>query len=93
MGFFGNLLGQGLGHLAGGVMGDSGTGANIGGQLGGLLPFSHGGRVRTPGMRMPRPVVGLLRYAMGGVAQAPPVIGYSNGGAVQKKKRGRKSRK
>ena len=45
MGFLSNLLGQGLGYLGGGLFGDSGTGAKIGGALGNLLPFKKGGRV------------------------------------------------
>lgn len=45
MGFLGNLLGQGLGYLGGGLFGDSGTGSKIGGALGSFLPFKKGGRV------------------------------------------------
>jgi len=45
MGFLGNLLGQGLGYLGGGLFGDSGTGSKIGGALGNFLPFKKGGRV------------------------------------------------
>jgi hypothetical protein len=49
MGFLGNLLGQGLGYLGGGLFGDSGTGSKIGGALGNFLPFEKGGKV--PGGR------------------------------------------
>lgn len=47
MGFFGNLLGQGLGGLAGGLFGKKGQdiGAGIGGELGSLVPFKKGGAV------------------------------------------------
>lgn len=45
MGFFGELLGKGAGHVIGGLFGKSGTGETVGGALGGLLPFQHGGRV------------------------------------------------
>jgi hypothetical protein len=45
MGFFGNLLGQAVGGLGGGLFGHRDTGAQIGGTLGNLLPFRHGGRV------------------------------------------------
>ena len=51
MGLFGNLLGQGVGALAGGYFGgDQGrsTGQSVGGQLGNLLPFAKGGRVPGP---------------------------------------------
>lgn len=49
MGLFGNLIGQGLGSLAGGLIGHSKEGQTIGGTLGGFLPFAKGGRV--PGRR------------------------------------------
>jgi len=49
MGFFGNLLGQGLGGLAGGAIGHQKEGSAIGGTLGAMLPFAKGGRV--PGRR------------------------------------------
>lgn len=45
MGLFGNLVGQGLGSLAGGLIGHSKEGQAIGGTLGGFLPFATGGRV------------------------------------------------
>lgn len=45
MGLFGNLVGQGLGSLAGGLIGHSKEGQAIGGTLGGFLPFKKGGRV------------------------------------------------
>jgi len=48
MGFFGNLIGQGLGGLAGGLFGDKGRsiGAGVGGALGGgLIPFAGGGKI------------------------------------------------
>jgi hypothetical protein len=57
MGFLGNLLGQGLGYLGGGLFGDSGTGSKIGGALGNFLPFEKGGKV--PGGRG-KPVPTLL---------------------------------
>jgi hypothetical protein len=50
MGFFGNLIGKGLGGLAGGLFGDKGrsVGSDIGGTLGSaLIPFSKGGRLMT----------------------------------------------
>ena len=46
MGVFGNLLGQGLGSLAGGLIGHSKEGQTIGGTLGGFLPFKEGGMVK-----------------------------------------------
>lgn len=51
MGFFGNLLGQGVGALAGGLFGGKGrdVGAGIGGKLGSLLPFKTGGPVKKTG--------------------------------------------
>jgi len=51
MGVFGNLLGQGIGYLGGGLFGGQkakDTGRTIGGALGGLLPFKQGGKVRGP---------------------------------------------
>ena len=48
MGFFSNLLGQGLGGLAGGLIGGKkgqDIGAGIGGDLANLIPFKHGGAV------------------------------------------------
>jgi hypothetical protein len=51
MGFFGNLIGQGLGGFAGGLFGDKGRsiGAGVGGALGGgLIPFAGGGRIFNP---------------------------------------------
>ena len=46
MGFFGNLIGQGLGGLAGGLIGHQKEGSAIGGTLGGMaIPFAKGGRV------------------------------------------------
>jgi hypothetical protein len=48
MGFFGNLIGQGLGGLAGGAIGHQKEGAAIGGTLGGMLPFKKGGKVPGP---------------------------------------------
>lgn len=46
MGFFGNLIGQGLGGLAGGTIGHQKEGGAIGGTLGSMLiPFAKGGRV------------------------------------------------
>ena len=46
MGVIGNLLGQGLGHLVGGAFGHAGTGKDVGGFLGNLLPFKQGGAVK-----------------------------------------------
>lgn len=57
MGFFGNLIGQGLGGLAGGSIGHQKEGAAIGGTLGGMLPFAKGGRV--PG-KVGKPVRALV---------------------------------
>jgi hypothetical protein len=46
MGLFGNILGQGLGGLAGVLLGaDPNKTAGLGGQVGDLLPFKKGGRV------------------------------------------------
>lgn len=50
MGFFGNLIGQGLGGLAGGAIGHQREGAAIGGTLGGMLPFKKGGMVKKTGV-------------------------------------------
>lgn len=47
MGLFGNLVGQGLGSLAGGLIGHSKEGQAIGGTLGGFLPFARGGMVKN----------------------------------------------
>jgi hypothetical protein len=47
MGVFGNLLGQGLGRLGGGLFGQGDLGQNVGGQLGNLLPFKKGGRKKA----------------------------------------------
>lgn len=52
MGFFGNLIGQGLGGLAGGAIGHQREGAAIGGTLGGMLPFKKGGMVSRNGAIM-----------------------------------------
>jgi len=49
MGFFGNLLGQAIGGLGGGLFGQRDTGAKVGGTLGNLLPFSRGGIIVGPG--------------------------------------------
>ena len=49
MGFFGNLLGQGVGGLAGGLIGHQKEGSAIGGTLGSMLPFKKGGIVRRTG--------------------------------------------
>lgn len=57
MGFFGNLVGQGLGGLAGGFIGHQKEGSAIGGTLGSMLPFKKGGRV--PGARG-KPVKAML---------------------------------
>jgi hypothetical protein len=73
MGFFGNLIGQGLGGLAGGLFGDKGRsiGAGVGGAIGGgLIPFSKGGRLMSnPSMRMGgklRPLGRMPQMRMGG---------------------------
>jgi len=50
MGFFGNLLGQGLGGLAGGAIGHQKEGSAIGGTLGNMLPFKKGGMVKKTGV-------------------------------------------
>ena len=56
MGFLGNLIGQGAGHLIGGFVGGkqgSDLGAKIGGMAGGdLIPFKKGGKVKktTPAL-------------------------------------------
>lgn len=47
MGVFGNLLGQGLGRLGGGLFGQGDLGQNVGGSLGNLLPFKRGGRKKA----------------------------------------------
>lgn len=52
MGVFGNLLGQGLGNLAGGLIGHGKEGQAIGGTLGGFLPFAKGGKVAKTGLIM-----------------------------------------
>jgi hypothetical protein len=52
MGFFGSLLGKALGGGVGGLLGNQGTGADIGGFAGNLLPFAGGGVLsRGPIMR------------------------------------------
>jgi hypothetical protein len=46
MGFFGNLIGQGLGALGSHVLPIPGVnGRELGGALGGMLPFARGGIV------------------------------------------------
>jgi len=83
MGVFGNLIGQGLGNLAGGYFGQAGTGQTVGGALGSLLPFARGGRV-TQG-NAPRPVSfghKVQRFEKAGLVQPDPVYGYAVGGKV-----------
>jgi len=49
MGFFGNLIGQGLGALGSQLFPIPGvSGQELGGHLGNLLPFARGGVVPTP---------------------------------------------
>lgn len=49
MGFFGNLIGQGLGALGSQLFPIPGVdGAKLGGSLGGMLPFARGGVVPVP---------------------------------------------
>lgn len=46
MGFFGNLIGQGLGALGSKFIPIEGVdGQKLGGTIGNLFPFKHGGRV------------------------------------------------
>ena len=51
MGFFGSLIGQGLGKIGEGLLGKTKgiDGAELGGGLGGLLPFKTGGHVKKTG--------------------------------------------
>lgn len=56
MGFFGNLIGKGLGGLAGSIFGDKGrdVGSELGGTLGSnFIPFRRGGRVGVVMREMP----------------------------------------
>ena len=46
MGFFGNLIGGGLGHIGGGILGNSDAGRSIGSGIGSFLPFKRGGKVK-----------------------------------------------
>jgi hypothetical protein len=48
MGFFGNLIGSGLGGLGGALIGNPSGGADFGSKLGNLLPFRRGGMVPRP---------------------------------------------
>lgn len=49
MGFFGNLIGQGLGALGSQFLPIPGVnGQELGGHLGGMLPFARGGVVPVP---------------------------------------------
>ena len=49
MGFFGSLLGRGLGALGSHLFPIKGIdGAQVGEQLGGFLPFRKGGKVKKP---------------------------------------------
>ena len=60
MGFFGNLLGQGLGALGSQLFPIAGVdGAKLGGSLGGMLPFARGGVIPVP----------VNRYKKGGKIQ------------------------
>ena len=55
MGFFGNLIGQGLGALGSMVLPIPGVnGAQLGGHLGGLLPFKKGGKVKVKKVKAPK---------------------------------------
>jgi hypothetical protein len=51
MGFFGSLIGQGLGKIGENLLGKTAgiDGAALGGGLGGLLPFKTGGPVKKTG--------------------------------------------
>lgn len=51
MGFFGSLIGQGLGKIGENLLGKTAgiDGAALGGGLGGLLPFKTGGAVKKTG--------------------------------------------
>jgi hypothetical protein len=52
-GFFGNLIGQGLGALGSKLFPIAGVdGATLGGSLGGMLPFARGGVIPVPVNRM-----------------------------------------
>jgi hypothetical protein len=57
MGFFGNLGGQILGGLTGGLFNQRDTGAQIGGTLGNLLPFKKGTRINKKMMLMNQGVI------------------------------------
>ena len=49
MGFFGSLLGQGLGALGSQLFPIAGVdGAKLGGSLGNMLPFARGGMIPVP---------------------------------------------
>jgi hypothetical protein len=75
MGFFGNLLGQGLGALGSRFLPIPGVdGKQLGGALGGMLPFQKGGRV---------PAHKIMGYERGG---AIPSNRYQRGGKVKKSK-------
>lgn len=76
MGFFGNLIGQGLGALGSKFLPIPGVdGKTLGGHLGGsFLPFRRGGRVSGG-------------YKKGGLIPKKVVKPYRKGGKVKPKKK------
>jgi hypothetical protein len=88
MGFFGNLLGQGLGYgvskAFGGSDGVTNVAKDVGGSIGSLLPFRKGGRVKhKKGKKKAYRKGGLADengYVMGGISKlnpAPNHAGYT----------------
>ena len=71
MGFIGSLIGAGVGAIGGTFIGKPGAGAEVGGAIGGWLPFSRGGSIPRPPSSITQADVQLLR----------------RGGAVRAKKR------
>ena len=53
MGFFGSLLGRGLGTIGSALLPVKGiSGGDVGEQLGALAPFKHGGAVKKTGVAL-----------------------------------------
>ena len=88
MGFFSNLLGQGLGGLAGGLIGGKKgqeIGAGIGGDLSNLIPFKKGGAV---GKRNVKALLHAGEYVL--PAGVKPTKAQKKAVADKKKKKGKK---
>ena len=88
MGFFSNLLGQGLGGLAGGLIGGKKgqeIGAGIGGELSSFVPFKKGGAV---GKRNVKALLHAGEYVL--PAGVKPTKAQKKAVADGKKKKGRK---